>query len=234
LIQLAIDPIIVNVKYLRKLIGISNIPTHGVSSMSSENIINKIVTSPLDGVLELLKILNEYSAKLTELAKAICRNLNLTEDLRITLLFGRLYEHEVEEGPLKPVEVKGVKDIIRRNVEGLYDPKKKAIMLPVPASSRDICTTLAHELIHHCQYTCRTNVCRSICEYWLSPEEADEIRQQIPYDFRPHEIEAYSKDKNLCSKLKEFKEYSEFENTMINAVNEVKQWLFIFMLVYGY
>jgi len=198
--------------------------------MSSENIINKIASNPLDGVLELLKILNEYSAKLTELAKAICRNLNLTEDLRITLFFGRLYEHEVEKGPL--VEVKGV-GIIRRDIEGLYDPKRKAIMLPVPDPPRDICTTLAHELMHHCQYTCHTNVCRSICEYWLSPEEGDEIRRQIPYDFRPHEIEAYSKDKNLCSKLKEFKEYSEFENTMINAVNKVKQWLTAFILLHG-
>lgn len=54
------------------------------------------VKRQFDASLDLLKILNEYSAKLTDLVKAICRNLNLTEDIKIVLVFGHFYEHEVK------------------------------------------------------------------------------------------------------------------------------------------
>jgi hypothetical protein len=53
-----------------------------------EAITVNVAKKRFDASLDLLKILNDYSAKLVELAKAICRNLNLAEDLRIILVFG--------------------------------------------------------------------------------------------------------------------------------------------------
>uniref|UniRef100_A0A7J2U0Y7 Uncharacterized protein n=1 Tax=Ignisphaera aggregans TaxID=334771 RepID=A0A7J2U0Y7_9CREN len=204
--------------------------------MSSEKTITvEDIKRQFDVCLDLLKILNGYSAKLTELAKAICRSINLTEDLRIILTLKRFYEYEIEEIPLKSEIDKAVKTIVsmRRDVEGLYNPKKKTIILPILDPPRDICTTLAHELTHHCQFVCHTNSCRDICEYWLSPEEADEIRLQIPYDLRPYEIEAYGKDKSLCSKISEFKEFKEFVDTMVEAFNKVGEWIVHFKMACG-
>jgi len=193
------------------------------------------VKRQFDASLNLLKILNEHSAKLIELAKAICRNLNITEDLRIILVFKHFYEHEAKEykSKSKPAE-KDVKTIVDERIErgfvieGLYDPKKRAIILPILDPPRDICTTLAHELIHHCQFACHTNACRSICEYWLNPEEVDEIDLQVPYSLRPYEIEAYGKDKSLCNKISKFKEFKEFADTMAEAFNKVREWIFVF------
>jgi hypothetical protein len=191
------------------------------------------VKRQFDASLDLLKILNEYSAKLTDLVKAICRNLNLTEDIKIVLVFGHFYEHEVKRYT-KPTE-KVVKTIVDERIEkvpieGLYDPRNKAIILPTLDPPRDICTTLAHELIHHCQFTCHTNSCRSLCEYWLSPEEADEVDLQLPYNLRPHEIEAYGKDENLCSRIRDYKEFKEFEDTMMETFNKVREWITYFIL----
>jgi hypothetical protein len=41
-------------------------------------------------------------------------------------------------------------------IGGSYDPRKKAIILPILDPPRDICTALAHELIHHYQLACHT------------------------------------------------------------------------------
>jgi len=177
--------------------------------------------------------LNGYSAKLTELAKATCRNLNIAEDLRVILIFRHFYEHEIK-GYTKPIgEVKTIVDErIERGffINGLYNPKKSAIILPILDSPRDIYTTLAHELIHHCQFACHTNACRGICGYWLSSEEADETDLQVPYNLRPYEIEAYGKDKSLYSKIIGFKEFKGFTDTMTEASNKVKEWITFFKL----
>jgi len=84
--------------------------------------------------------LNEYSAKLRELAKAICRDINLTEDIRIILVFRHFYEHEAKEYIPKPTE-KVIKTNVDEHIEGdsiesLYDPKKKAIVLPIRSPRR--------------------------------------------------------------------------------------------------
>jgi hypothetical protein len=205
--------------------------------MSSEKATTiEVVKRQFDASLNLLKILNEYSAKLTDLVKAICRSLNLTEDIKIVLVFGHFYEHEVKRYTKPIAEVKTIVDErIERGfvIEGLYDPRKKAIILPILDPPRDICTTLAHELIHHCQFTCHTNSCRSLCEYWLSPEEVDEVDLQVPYNLRPHEIEAYDKDRNLCSsRIRDYKEFKEFEDTMMEAFNKVREWIALFKLVF--
>jgi hypothetical protein len=202
---------------------------------SGEAITVDVAKKQFDASLDLLKILNEHSAKLTDLVKAICRSLNLTEDIKIVLVFEHFYEHEVKRYTKPIAEVKTIVDErIERGfaIEGLYDPKKKAIILPILDPPRDICTTLAHELIHHCQFTCHTNTCRSICEYWLSPEEVDEVDLQVPYNLRPHEIEAYDKDRNLCSRIRDCKEFKEFEDTMMGAFNKVKEWIAYFMLAH--
>lgn len=73
--------------------------------------------------------MNEYSAKLTDLVKAICRSLNLTEDLRIISVFAPFYEHEVKRYTKPIAEVKTIVDErIERGfvIGGWYDPRKKA------------------------------------------------------------------------------------------------------------
>jgi hypothetical protein len=55
---------------------------------------------------------------------------------------------------------------------------------------------------------------------------------QVPYNLRPYEIEAYGKDKSLYSKIRDYKEFKEFADTMIEASNKVKEWIAFFKLTW--
>jgi hypothetical protein len=74
-------------------------------------------------------------------------------------------------------EVKVSEDVVKKFIKikeiyGYYDPQRKIIALSPPCvRDEEISSlTLAHELIHHCQFTYRSKVCSDVCEYWLSPK----------------------------------------------------------------
>jgi hypothetical protein len=51
-------------------------------------------------------------------------------------------------------------------------------------------------------------------------------------NLRPYEIEAYGKDRNLCSRIRDYKEFKEFEDIIMEASNKVREWIAYFMLAH--
>jgi len=139
----------------------------------------------------LYSSLMEYSRKLTNIVREICKELSLDSSLSVLLSLRDFYEGEGED--------------VKHKTCGYYDPRKKRIVISLPCiayqssdedRTRKFMLTLAHELIHHCQYTGS-----SLCKVHLSIEEGENINEVIPYDMRPHEIEAYKEEKTLATKL---------------------------------
>jgi hypothetical protein len=60
-----------------------------------------------------------------------------------------------------------------------------------------------------------------MCEYWLSPDEAHEIREMLPYDERPYEVEAYSKDEALANRIKSVAGLKEIVSRIKEAYAEI-------------
>jgi hypothetical protein len=92
---------------------------------------------------------------------------------------------------------------------GYYNPEVKQIVLSYLCLIDDkelnfnrLFGTIAHELIHHCQYTCTTSSCREICRVNISIEEGYRIKEVLPYGLRPHEIEAYDKQNALADEIR--------------------------------
>ncbi len=114
-----------------------------------------------------------------------------------------------------------------------YDPEKRAIFIYTDLPEEMFCISLAHELIHHCQYTCHSEKCKNIREYWLNIDEAREIDESIPYNLRPHEIEAYTKDEEFCRRIKENKRFNEVYKKYSDALKEVKEIMTLLILIHG-
>jgi DNA-binding transcriptional ArsR family regulator len=134
---------------------------------------------------------------LTELVRDFAKRKGLDPSVEVEISLKRFIEPEVEEGPEAP----------RIIICGYYAPVNKRIVLSYPciASEPDHDTalkTLAHELIHHCQYTCSTQLCKDICEKSLTIDEASKIHEMLPYLLRPHEIEAYTKQGKVADEIR--------------------------------
>ena len=96
------------------------------------------------------------------------------------------------------------------------------ISLPCVINKDTLAETLAHELVHHCQFTCRAGTCKEICTISLNPEDAEEIREILPYDERPYEVEAYSKDEALANRIKSVAGFKEIVSRIREAYAEIK------------
>jgi len=180
---------------------------------------------------EILNILRELSRNVTEFTKKVCWELNLDRDVKVNMSLRVFTEPDwesVSEDLKKEMEEarEDVKRKIRKmfQVYGYYDPRRKTIVLSLPCvrDNTSFSLTLAHELIHHCQSTCRSKACRDICEYWLSPEEFSEIREMLPYKERPYEVEAYSKDEKLAKKIKSVEGFKEIVQQVRRVYAEIK------------
>jgi hypothetical protein len=177
--------------------------------------------SDLEFSSEPLNILRKVSNEVTEFTRKVCWELNLDRDVRVIVSLRRFTEPEWEG-------VKVSEDVVKKFVKvkeiyGYYDPQRKTIVLSIPCARDEetFSLTLAHELIHHCQFTCRSKACSDICEYWLSPEEAHEIREMLPYEERPYEVEAYSKDEALANRIKSIAGLKEIVNRIREAYAEI-------------
>jgi hypothetical protein len=65
-------------------------------------------------------------------------------------------------------------------------------------------------------------VCSDVCEYWLSPGESHEIREMLPYEKRPYEAVAYSKDEALANIIKSVAGFKEIVSRIREAYAEIK------------
>ena len=199
-----------------------------MSSSTNEDIFEKALKEPLGAPKQLRKILDDLSRDLTDFTRSICTNVNLNSNIRVIPTLTQIIEHEVEVFNRRLIGDEAITIVYERIekrkliIYAWYDPERKTIFIYLRLSPDEFCLSLAHELIHHCQYTCRSEICKNICEYWLNVDEGREIIITTPYNLRPHEIEAYTKDEEFCKKIKEMKGFNEIINKIKDAEAKVK------------
>jgi hypothetical protein len=148
----------------------------------------------LGASLELWGALEVVSSRLTELARETCRELGLDLGVSALASLERIYEDR-EYG---------------REICGYYDPVRRLVVVSLPclAEGEDLAgrlaETLAHELVHHCQFTRGP-----LCEVHLDPGLAARVDAALPYRLRPHEVEAYGKQRELAERLRRARGFDE-------------------------
>jgi len=154
----------------------------------------------LQNIDTLIYVLNGASRELTNVIRSVAKVLNLDQDVELLISLRYFTEPHIEGA----IEGKS-----RRVVCGYYNPEKKQLALSYlclidgkKLNFDRLFETIAHELIHHCQYTCATSSCREICEVSISIDKGREINEMLPYELRPHEIEAYEKQDVLADEIR--------------------------------
>jgi len=147
----------------------------------------------LGASLALWRALELVSLKLAELAGRACWELGLDPCAGVLASLERFCEDE-EYG---------------REVCGHYDPERRLILVSLPCLAEGdlagrLAETLAHELVHHCQFTHSR-----LCEVHLDPELAARVDAALPYRLRPHEVEAYGKQRELAERLRGVRGFEE-------------------------
>jgi len=148
----------------------------------------------LGASLELWRALEEVSSKLTELAGRACQELGLNPDVSVLVSLERFCEDR-ECG---------------RGICGYYDPSRRLAVVSLPCLAEEgdlagrLAETLAHELVHHCQFTRGR-----LCEVHLDPELAAKVDAALPYRLRPHEVEAYERQRDLAERLRGVRGFDE-------------------------
>ncbi len=146
----------------------------------------------------IYKALIESSRELTSEISSVCKSLHLP---RVKVLLSLREFHEEDE------EGKGI------FICGLYDPVSREILISLPCLLKSgerfidkFLETLSHELVHHCQFAGGHD---DICEVKLSVKDTELLAKILPYAHRPHEIEAYSKQRELSEFIKPYLGSSE-------------------------
>jgi Zn-dependent protease with chaperone function len=111
----------------------------------------------IDFADNLYQVLTKASNRLTELVRDFAKRKGLDPSVEVEISLKRFIEPEVEEGPEAP----------RIITCGYYNPVNKRIVLSYPCIANEsdhvvALKTLAHELIHHCQFTCSTQLCKGM------------------------------------------------------------------------
>ncbi len=152
----------------------------------------------IDFADNLYQVLAKVSNRLTELVRDFAKRKGLDPSVEVEISLKRFIEPEVEEGSEAP----------RIIICGYYAPVNKRIVLSYPCIASEpnhvvaALRTIAHELIHHCQFTCSTQLCKDVCEKSLTIDEASKIHEMLPYILRPHEIEAYMKQDSVADEIR--------------------------------
>mgnify|MGYP000602975840 CR=1 FL=1 len=160
--------------------------------------------SKLETSRALWEAVGEISEKLTEFARKACEKLGLNPEVSVLVSLRRFCEEDFER----------VREVERRKpaceICGYYYPEKRLITISIPCvfssenSAWRLAETLAHELIHHGQFTGWR-----LCEIHLDLEQASRVRAALPYDIRPHEVEAYEKQGKLALELQNVVGFNE-------------------------
>jgi len=211
-----------------------------VSSSSTENKhFEKVLENPSEAPKQLREILNKLSKDLTDFARDICVEHNIDPNVKIVPTLIHYLEHEVMTRYVGGWGI-DIETIVKERMEkkkvyihAWYDPEKRTIFIYIDLPEDMFCISLAHELIHHCQYTCHSEKCKNVCEYWLNIDEAREINESIHYNLRPHEIEAYTKDEEFCRRIKENKRFNEVYKKYNDAFQEVKEIMTFLTVIYS-
>jgi len=158
----------------------------------------------------VLDLVRDVSSKVTHFVRGFCERLGLDRGVEVLISLRRF--DEIEKEGIIGVEERG--RLIKEVVCGYYDPRRRLIVLSLPCvvAKRSLDKTIAHELIHHCQYTRGSSTSKSVCRVSLSVEQGEEVEMVLPYFARPHEIEAYDKQEELAKRLREIEEYKEVES----------------------
>jgi len=157
----------------------------------------------LEGSLTVLSVVREISNKVTDLVRNICNKLGLDPEIKVLISLKSFEERDIEgTGEVKVI------------ICGYYDSNKRLIVISLPCviNQGTFAETLAHELVHHCQFTCCAKACKEICTISLNPEEAKEIREMLPYTIRPHEVEAYNNEERVASRIRNLEEFKNIED----------------------
>jgi hypothetical protein len=157
----------------------------------------------LEGSLTVLSVVREISNKVTDLVRNICNKLDLDPEIKVLISLKSFEERDMEgTGEVKVI------------ICGYYDSNKRLIVISLPCviNQGTFAETLAHELVHHCQFTCRAKACKEICTISLNPEEAKEIREMLPYTIRPHEVEAYNNEERVALRIRNLEEFKNIED----------------------
>jgi uncharacterized protein YkvS len=185
----------------------------------------------------LCNALEEVSSKLTEFVRRVCEKLGLDPGVAVLASYRRFYEEDFE--------------LLReewsrehaREVCGYYDPERKLIVVSVPSLmeggglAERLARTLAHELIHHCQFTGG-----GLCDVHLDPELAERAQAMLPYDVRPHEVEAYERQDELADVIQRMEGLEEITNSInrlsinlnISYMNFFKLYNLAYSLTYNF
>ena len=158
----------------------------------------------------VLDLVRDVSSKVTHFVRGFCERLSLDRGVEVLISLRRF--DEIEKEGIIGVEERG--RLVKEVVCGYYDPRRRLIVLSLPCvvAKRSLDKTIAHELIHHCQYTRGPSTSKSVCGVSLSVEQGEEVGMVLPYFARPHEIEAYDKQEELAKRLREIEEYKEVES----------------------
>jgi hypothetical protein len=157
----------------------------------------------LEGSLTVLSVVREISNKVTDLVRNICNKLGLDPEIKVLISLKSFEERDIEgTGEVKVI------------ICGYYDSNKRLIVISLPCviNQGTFAETLAHELVHHCQFTCCAKACKEICTISLNPEEAKEIREMLPYTIRPHEVEAYNNEERVALRIRNLEEFKNIED----------------------
>jgi hypothetical protein len=166
-----------------------------------------LLSSKLESSQAILEAIQEASSIATEFTRRACRELGLNPSVDVFLSLIRFretdFERSINDGDRK----------IKTEICGYYYPEEHLIVLSLPcianrgASNIDaqkLAEILAHELIHHCQFTSGY-----LCDIHLNAELATLIHQVLPYHIRPEEVEAFEKQVDLAQKLQSIKGFDK-------------------------
>ena len=166
-----------------------------------------MASAKLESSLALWEAVEKASSIMTEFTRGACSELGLDPQVEVLLSFNHFREEDFER-------IRGEEGGRKRSqsvICGYYYPERRLIVLSLPCIiggpgssgskwEERLAETLAHELVHHCQFTQG-----HLCEIHLNPELVLRVRETLPYEARPHEVEAYEKQAELAPKLKSIK-----------------------------
>jgi hypothetical protein len=156
----------------------------------------------IDFADNLYQVLTKASNRLTELVRDFAKRKGLDPLVEVVVSLRRSTEADIkrrsEEYVLPPPS----------RVCGHYDPENKWIVLFYPCIANEpdhvvaALRTIAHELIHHCQFTCSNHLCKDMSEKRLTISDSRKISEMLPYGLEPYEIEAYMKQDSVADEIR--------------------------------
>jgi hypothetical protein len=177
---------------------------------SNDTSSHDILLNNINVFTELLR--SDVSNRITLFVKRVCEDLHLDPDVRVLISLRDFTEDEkLDNTSLK--------------ICGFYEPDKKLIIISLPCVNKEknqFFRTLAHEIVHHCQHTCNNKLCRDlVCKISIHDKDfVKEINTLLPYELRPHEIEAFKMQDEIAKKIISIKGSNEVE-ILIEDLNQM-------------